>query len=197
MITGIVGRSSGNEGSAYGNHMVWGCSEWVLRWTPNVLKWLADTIHDSHCQWSLLSCHWTIKSDLCEDGAISANYMPFCQTSQWKQINHQEVNIDMCPYNGIHRVFSGIQWRWLQFELYSELWGCMGLLEVGPFGHSVETSRFSMYFGYVEVPLMCHIPIWEMTILVVKQSQIGVTGTWFTECAYSFNFVAAMVDALC
>jgi len=51
----------------------------------------------------------------------------------------------------------------------------MGLLEDGPSGHSQETSGLCMYLRRAEVQLMCRIPTWEWTHLVVRQSQLGVT----------------------
>jgi len=43
--------------------------------------------------------------------AICANSILFRQTSQWKLIANERIQ--MCPYNALQRLFLEMQWRWL------------------------------------------------------------------------------------
>jgi len=118
-----VSLSSNRHSSKYWSSDCWsyGSCESEVLYTPNVLKWLADTIHDYQCQLSPVAADWTTESNHCKERAICATSILFHQTSQQKQINRQQANMDMCPYYGIQRGFFEIQWRWFQFQVLSEL----------------------------------------------------------------------------
>jgi predicted component of type VI protein secretion system len=73
--------------------------------TSNFLKSQTDSIGKDHCQWTLRASNWTTKSDHCEERAVFANFTLICQTCQSKLINHQHVNINTYPHNGIWRGF--------------------------------------------------------------------------------------------
>jgi hypothetical protein len=53
---------------------------WQLRMgsiiTPNILKWLADTIRDCHCQLSYLAPDRTTESDRCERAICANSILP-------------------------------------------------------------------------------------------------------------------------
>jgi hypothetical protein len=68
VIAGIIGLSTGAESEIVEQRLQ---IVWQLRKgstiTPIVLKWLADTIRDYHCQLSPLAPDWTTESDRCKE----------------------------------------------------------------------------------------------------------------------------------
>ena len=81
MTTGIIGLSTGAEFEIVEQRLQ---IVWQLRngstITPNVLKWLANTIREYHCQLSYFAPDRTTESERCER-AICANSILFRQKS--------------------------------------------------------------------------------------------------------------------
>jgi len=81
---------------------------WQLRMgsiiTLNVLKWLAGTIRDYHCQVSQLAPDWTTESDRCEEREPSAPAL-FNFVKQVNKSLSPTSEYGCAPYDGIRRGF--------------------------------------------------------------------------------------------
>ena len=98
MITGIICLPTGraqDSGAAIADHAAALNGKYTYS-TPNVLKWLAGTIRDYHCQLSQSAPDWTTESDRCEEREPSApTLFYFVKQSQRKRINRQRANMDV------------------------------------------------------------------------------------------------------
>lgn len=126
--------------------------------------------------------------------AIWAHTIPFRERTQWKWINWQSANTYMCQYDGIWRGILGLQWKLLLFGSRDSL---------DPRGYWIDhlcalrwpPDSACMYgglrFNWCAIP-----PVGNGHNVAARHCNWGVTSMRFAVWAYSYKFLADLLDAL-
>jgi len=147
---------------------------WQLRMgsiiTPSVLKWLAGTICDYHCQLSQSAPDWTTESDPCQE-----------RESHLRQLYSispnipQRANTDV-PIGWHTKRILGLQWR---FWFVAGILGIHGATGGWTVWALSRDQRIPHVFKVQRGSLDVSIPTWEWSLFDCQQSQLGEARTAF------------------